>query len=240
MTELLPPVLIGCGHGTRVPAGRRIMAQYRLALAAARPGLDVRPAQVDVHKPALTDVVAKLTAQHRPMVVVPLLLSTGYHVRVDIGAAVASAGGLAVAAAPLGPDPVLVDVLEARLQEAGCLPGEPVVLAAAGSRDPRAADDVGSVARQLAARRGSPVTVGYLAASAPTVAEAVARARETWAGPVTVASYLLAPGHFSGRLAEAGADRVTAPLAPHPALTGLALRRFDDAVLGHARLAVPV
>jgi sirohydrochlorin ferrochelatase len=233
------PVLIGCGHGTRVPAGRRVMGQYRIDLAAARPGLEVRAAQVDVHKPALPDVVAALTAQQRPMVVVPLLLSTGYHVRVDIGAAVASAGGLAVAAAPLGPDPVLVDVLEERLRQAGALPGDPVVLAAAGSRDPQAADDVSSVARLLAERRGSPVTVGYLTASAPSVPEAVALARASSSRPVTIASYLLAPGHFSGRLVEAGADRITAPLAPHPALTRLALRRFDDALLGHARLDVP-
>jgi sirohydrochlorin ferrochelatase len=233
-------ILIGCGHGTRVPAGRRVMARFRLDLAAARPGLEVRPAQVDVHKPALTDVVAELTARHRPMVVVPLLLSTGYHVRVDIGAAVAASGGLAVAAAPLGPDPLLVDVLEERLIEAGCRAGEPVVLAAAGSRDPQAGDDVSRVALWLSERRGSPVTVGSLAAAKPTVSEAVSAARARSGGrPVTIATYLLAPGHFSGRLLEAGADRITAPLAPHPALTRLALRRFDDARLGHARLAVP-
>jgi hypothetical protein len=46
---------------------------------------------------------------------------------------------------------------------------------------------------------------------------------------VAIASYLLAPGHFAGRLDIAGADHVSAPLAPHPDLAALALRRFDRA-----------
>jgi sirohydrochlorin ferrochelatase len=149
-------------------------------------------------------------------------------------------GGLAVAAAPLGPDPVLVDVLQLRLAESGAGPSDPVVLAAAGSRDPQAAADVEATAAALARRRGAPVTVGYLAAAEPSVASAVAVARHDHPGrPIAVATYLLAPGHFSARLTDAGADTVAAPLAPHPALAGLALRRFDDARHGRLRLAVP-
>jgi sirohydrochlorin ferrochelatase len=238
------PVLIGCGHGSRLPAGRRAIAELRLAIGRARPGLEVRAANVDVHKPALDDVVAELAVAGRRMVVVPLLLSTGYHVRVDIARAVSSAGGLAVAADALGPDPALIDVLAQRLLEAGFVPGDPVVLAAAGSRDPRAGADVDQVAAGLAARLGAPVTVGYLASATPTVADAVVAARRVHPGrPLSIASYLLAPGHFSGRLTEAGADLVTAPLTDsltEPSalagpgrglelLAGLALRRYDRA-----------
>jgi sirohydrochlorin ferrochelatase len=225
----LGPVLVGCGHGTRVPAGRRAMAEFRLAIAKARPGLEIRAAQVDVHKPALDDVVAELAGQGRSIVVVPLLLSTGYHVKVDIARAVESAGGLAVAAAALGPDPVLVEVLTQRLAECGAGAGDPVVLAAAGSSDPQAGTDVEQIAAALSARRGSPVTIGYLASARPTVSEAVQSARAEHPGrSIAIATYLLAPGYFSSRLEQADADRVAAPLAPHPDLAHLALTRFDQ------------
>jgi sirohydrochlorin ferrochelatase len=228
------PVLVGCSHGTRVPAGRAAMGRLRADIAALRPGLEVRASHVDVHKPALDDVVRALAEAGRPLVVVPLLLSTGFHVRVDIARAVESArrlGAFAVAADPLGPDEALAGVLAGRLAESGAGPDDVVVLAAAGSSDPRAGAEVRRVAATLAAVRGTPVSAGYLASAEPTVAEAVAQARREHPGrPVAIASYLLAPGFFAGRLAGAGADTVAAPLAPHPALAALALRRFDAAL----------
>ncbi len=224
------PALVACAHGTRAPAGRRTMALLRLDVARARPGLDVVAAHLDVHKPALDDVVHRLATAERPMVVVPLLLSSGYHVRVDIGRAAEKAAGLAVPAAALGPEPVLLDVLQQRLAECGARPDDAIVMAAAGSSDPRATADVEQVASWLAEARGGPVTPAYLAAASPTVPDAVAAARRAYPGRgVTIATYLLAPGLFSARLDAAGADRVAAPLAPHPSLAGLVLRRFDEA-----------
>jgi sirohydrochlorin ferrochelatase len=211
------------------------MALLRLDIARARPGIEVRAAHVDVHKPALDDVVQRFAAQGRAMVVVPLLLSTGYHVRVDIARAVESAGGLAVAAAALGPDPVLVRVLQQRLAESGAGPEDPVVLAAAGSSDPRAAADVDQTVAALTAARGdAPVSAGYLASARPTVLDAVAQARRDHPGrPIAIATYLLAPGHFSGRLDAAGADHVAGPLAPHPDLAALAVTRYDQVAAVH-------
>jgi sirohydrochlorin ferrochelatase len=227
----LGPVLIGCAHGTRSPAGRRTMALLRLAIGKARPQVEVRAAHVDVHKPALNDVVQRFAGQGRPIVVVPLLLSTGYHVRVDIARAVEAAGGLAVGAAALGPDPVLVRVLQQRLAESGAGPDDPVVLAAAGSSDPRAGADVDEMVAALTqARGGAPVSVGFLASAQPTVTDAVAQAKLDHPGQkIAIATYLLAPGHFSDRLVAAGAHHVAAPLAPHPDLATLALTRFDAA-----------
>jgi sirohydrochlorin ferrochelatase len=232
MTDVLAgtPALVACAHGTRAPAGRRTMALLRLDVARARPGLDVVAAHLDVHKPALDDVVHRLATARRPMVVVPLLLSSGYHVRVDIGRAAEKAAGFAVPAAALGPEPVLLDVLQQRLAECGARPDDAIVMAAAGSSDPRATADVEQVASWLGEARGVPVTPAYLAAASPTVPDAVAAARRAYPGRgVTIATYLLAPGLFSARLDAAGADRVAAPLAPHPSLAGLVLRRFDEA-----------
>jgi sirohydrochlorin ferrochelatase len=63
------------------------------------------------------------------------------------------------------------------------------------------------------------------------VPKAVARARRAGARRVAVASYLLADGLFQGRLAEAGADVVGAPLGAHPAVIRLACRRRREAEL---------
>jgi sirohydrochlorin ferrochelatase len=230
------PVLVACAHGTRSASGRRAIARTRLDVAALRPGLEVVAAYVDVQKPQLRDVVRRLSDAGRSCVVVPLLLACGYHVRVDVTQAVAEGRGLAVEAPALGPDPALVDVLVDRLAEVGSgdgtTPGNDdaaLVLGAAGSSDPDAVADVEQVAADLAARIGRPVTTGYLSAAAPTLADAVAAAR-TGGRPVTTVTFLLSPGFFADRLAEAGADRATAPLAPHPRLAELVLRRYDDAV----------
>ncbi|HEY6797923.1 MAG TPA: CbiX/SirB N-terminal domain-containing protein [Kineosporiaceae bacterium] len=224
------PALIACGHGTRGPAGRRALARLRLDVAALRPGLQVVAASVDVQKPALPDVVARLADAGRRCVVVPLLLAAGYHVRVDVAGAVARSHGLAVASAALGPDPALVDVLVERLAECGQQEGDTLVLGAAGSADPTAVAEVERVSRDLATRLGRPVTTGYLSGAAPSVPDAVRDAR-TAGRPVTLATFLLSPGYFADLLATtAGADRTSAPLAPHPALAGLVLRRYDAAL----------
>ncbi len=104
--------------------------------------------------------------------------------------------------------------------------GTPVVLAAAGSSDPQAAVQVQAQADLLAAARGAPVAVGYAAAGEPTVSAAVHDLRAATGGPVAVATYLLAPGQFYDRLAESGADWVTAPLGAHPAVAALVIDRY--------------
>ncbi|MCI2239373.1 hypothetical protein MO973_33090 [Paenibacillus sp. TRM 82003] len=227
------PVLVACSHGTRSETGRRTVDALRSAVAAARPDLDVRAAHVDVHGPELPDVVGELSAAGRRGVVVPLLLSSGYHVRVDIADAVGASGGLSVAAAALGPGPEVTDVVLQRLGEA--LGEDPatfdgaVVLAAAGSSDAVAQADVRTAAGLLAARLRAPVTCGFLSAQEPAVADAVAAARAAGARRVAVASYLLAPGVFSRRLADAGADAVAEPMGPHPLLADLVVRRYEAA-----------
>ncbi|MET0433637.1 MAG: CbiX/SirB N-terminal domain-containing protein [Cellulomonas sp.] len=230
------PVLVACAHGTRSAAGRAVVRALVEDVRRLRPGLDVREAFVDVQEPAVGDAVGgaagagTLTGPDAvpAVVVAPLLLSTGVHVRHDIGAAVADRP--AVAAEPLGPDDRLAGVLVDRLVEAGATAEDAVVLAAAGSSDPAAVVAVGAVLDALRARWPGPVTVGYGAAARPDVATAVAGARAAGARRVVVAAYLLAPGHFHGALAAAGADVVTAPLAPHPDLARIVLDRYDAAL----------
>lgn len=226
------PVLVACAHGTRNPTGRRLIAELALAARAQRPDLVTTAAFVDVQPPTVVDVVAGLSAENRPAVVVPLLLSGGYHVHVDIAQAVAAAPGT-VAARPLGPDPRLAAVLLDRLLEAGADPRDPltaVVLAAAGSSDARSVADVENTADLLQRSWAGPVTTGYGSAAQPPVPDAVAAARRAGAERVVVASYLLAPGHFHDKLAGAGADLITAPLLPDERIAAVLLDRYDAAV----------
>lgn len=218
------PPLVGVAHGSRDPrAGQHITALIR-DVAARRPGLSASAAFVELTPPGLPEVLAALDG---PAVVVPLLLARGYHVRVDVPRGAAQRTGTVVTR-PFGPDPALAPILAERLASAGTGAYEGVVLAAAGSSDPAGAEDAEQMAGWLAIELGRPVATGYLSASRPTVGEAVLALRSQGAGRVAVASYLLAPGYFADRLGECGADFVTAPMSPHPALAEIILHRYDE------------
>jgi sirohydrochlorin ferrochelatase len=203
------------------------------ALRTRVPTLDVRLGWIELVEPEVPVVLREISAD-RAAIMVPLLLSSGYHDRVDLPAAIAAARPGTAHAPVLGPDPLLAVALADRLDEAGRRTGDAVVLAGAGSSDP---DAIASVHRQaallaaeLTARTGHPaeVTVGFGSAAAPPVAAAVATARAGGAARVAIAPYLLAPGYFADRLGDAGADLVAEVLGPHPAVIELILRRASS------------
>lgn len=220
------PALLAVAHGSRNPAATDVVRALAGQIRRLAPVLDVRVAFLGHAEPSLP---AELDAAGANTVVVPLLLSSGYHLSSDISGAVSSAG--ARVAGPLGPDELLLTALTARLAEAGVPDGTPVVLAAAGSSDPAAATDVRQQAELLAERLGVPVTAAFASAAPPTVPDAVGDLRARTGGPVAVASYLLAPGQFQDQLAASGADWVTEPLGGHPAVAGLVIERYRKAVL---------
>ena len=222
------PILVACAHGTSNPDGKAAIRRVVDELRAARPGVTVLEAYVDVHGPELPEVVAGLPAG-APAVVVPLLLSVGYHVKVDIGRAVKSRERT-TAAAPLGPDPRLARVLAERLGQVGLGPDDAVVLAAAGSSNPAAADDVENLADMLRHIVPNRILAAYGASAEPSVPDAVAELRAEEVGRIVVASYLLAPGYFHDQLAKAGADAVAPPLLPAPEIAEIAVERFDAAL----------
>jgi sirohydrochlorin ferrochelatase len=219
------PALLAVAHGSRNPAAADVVRALARQVHRLAPVLDVRVAFLGHAAPSLPE---ELSSAGAGAVIVPLLLSTGYHLKADIADAANSAG--ARVADPLGPDELLLTALTARLAEAGVPEGIPVVLAAAGSSDPSAAGDVQEQAELLAGLRGAPVVAAFATAASPTVSEAVAELRGRTGLPVAVASYLLAPGSFQDQLAHSGADWVTAPLGEHPALAGLVIDRYRTAV----------
>jgi sirohydrochlorin ferrochelatase len=222
------PTLVACSHGTATDAGSAAVTRLVDAVRADA-GFPVVEAFVDVHGPYVADVVA---AADGHAVVVPLLLAAGYHVRVDIAAAVEPWDG-AQATCALGPDPRLTAVLLDRMTAAGVTSDDAVVLVAAGSSDDAADASVQAAAEQLAAAGGAPVTVAYGASRAPSVIDEVARLRPS-GRRVALVSYLLATGHFHRKVLAAGADVVTAPLlgegAPDPRLVDLVRGRYLSCV----------
>ncbi|MEV7663072.1 CbiX/SirB N-terminal domain-containing protein [Paenarthrobacter sp. NPDC089316] len=224
------PVLIACAHGTRNAEGQAAIRQVMAEIEELRPGLRVVEAYVDVQEPELGGVVEGLP-EGTAAVVVPLLLSTGFHIKVDVPKAIKTRPEV-VAARPLGPDARLAELLATHLRSAGLKDDDGVLLAAAGSSLPDGSVDSEEQARLLAELLPNKVRVAYGASAQPTVPDGVASLRAELAsdggtGRVFIASYLLATGYFHDQLAKAGADVVTAPLLPSKLLAEIALERYD-------------
>ncbi|MGB8379672.1 MAG: CbiX/SirB N-terminal domain-containing protein [Dermatophilaceae bacterium] len=219
------PGLVLCAHGTRDAEGARVTAAVAAAVAAQLPAVEVRLAYVDVQQPSVADLVASRAGHQQ--VLVPLLLSFGYHVEADIRTTAAAHAG-AVATQPLGPDRRLAAVLARRLAEAGIPQSQPVVLAVAGSSQPRAAADAETTRVQLATLRSGPVHLAFAAAQDPLVPDAVRAIRARGEPTAVVTAYLLAPGHFLGVLRGAGADVVTEPIGSAPEVVDIVMDRYRE------------
>ncbi|MEP9384517.1 sirohydrochlorin chelatase [Nocardioides cheoyonin] len=211
--------LVTVAHGTRTAEGNVIAAALTRA-AGVRLGLPAVASYVELCEPLLADVLRG--GAEEETAVVPLLLSTGYHVRVDLPAAVEQAAGPVTLAGPLGPDTLLAAAQADRLRRAGAEPGRPVVMVAAGSRDPAATDDLWAAADLLTGLWGAPVRVATLAGLGPDVLDVVRPGD-------AVAPYLLAPGFFATRARRlalsAGAEVVAEVLGPHPSVVELVAER---------------
>jgi sirohydrochlorin ferrochelatase len=205
--------LVAVSHGTDDPAGRAAIRALVDVVDLALPGIHVHGAFVDVQNPRVDPFLHSGTFEPgQAAALVPLLLSAGTHASGDLAAAASSVPGTKVAA-PLGPDASLAALLHRRLVEAGWIPGEAVVLACAGSTDPRGLADCHTMAQLLAGRLQVPVTPAFLSAAEPRLTDFLATARTLNLGRRTVvASYLLAPGYFATMAAGTSPDVLSAPL----------------------------
>jgi sirohydrochlorin ferrochelatase len=221
------PVLVLVAHGTARAGARAVIGALTADVRSRLPDVEVRLAHVDVQSPSLSTVMADVRAGGRWAVVVPVLLSAGYHVEVDIAAAVDPARD--VVTPTFAGAPELVAIGLERMAMAGRSDLDAIVVAATGSSRAGAREQVAQFARSVASASGHPTTVGWAAAGEPTVAEAVTTA----GGRVGVVTYLLAPGVFAARAREAavraGAVAVGEPLGPDPRLADVVVARFRDA-----------
>jgi len=235
-----PPALVVVAHGSRDPRALSTVRTLLDRVREQRPGLPVHLGHIELNDPLLPDTLAGLGTQEA--VLVPLLLSRGYHIKRDIPEMAAESQVRARVAGALGPHPLLVETLHARLVEAGwhtrmdeaTRRTSAVVLAAAGSRDPESKVDTNRTAQLLAERLGVPVVPAYATTAAPTVPDAIRALTASGRHRVAVASYFTAPGRFATESAEAAPWIASAPLGTHPAMAQLILHRYDQA------LATPV
>lgn len=221
------PTLVACSHGTASPRARELMTALAATAADLLPGTPVTEMFVDVQEPSLEDSLPAVTG---PVVVVPVFLSSGYHLHHDIHTAVERHPDAAVTAA-LGPDTRLAEVQVQRLLEVGAEPGDTVVMAASASSHPRANADVAAAFALLRRSWRGAVSVGFVGGRGTSVAEAVASARLR-GRRVVVSTYLLMPGYFSAQVAAAGADLTTAPLLADDdptLLAGIIAERYRSA-----------
>ena len=254
-----PPLLI-VGHGTRSDAGvaefTRLVGQVRARTAGQVPGVD--GGFIELSRPSVADAVARLIPAMGgagPIVAVPLVLTAAGHGKGDIPAALARElvrhPGLSYSyGRPLGPHPVLHDILAARIDAA--LAGAPrgdtlVVLAGRGSTDPDANAEIAKVARLLWEGRGyAGVEYCFISLAEPSVPAALERAVLLGARRIVVAPYFLFPGVLPDRVAAQSREFA----AGHPGLevtvagligacdelAGLVLERYDEALRGDIRM----
>lgn len=251
-----PAPLVAVAHGSKDPRAAATVADL-LALVRSRagarglPGLDVRAAFLDHAAPSPRQALRAVAeaGDAGECVVVPLLLTAAYHSKTDIPAHIASAltvlPQLGVRCADtLGPHPLLIAALERRLAEAGVADSArsktSVVLAAAGSSDPAANATIAALAARWRNAGGwREVVPAYACATAPAPADAVRAllARDgtsaPGAGPVVVATYLLAPGLFADKIRQealdAGASLVSDALGAAPEVADVILDRYSAA-----------
>jgi sirohydrochlorin ferrochelatase len=210
-------------HGSSDPRAAATTRALARAVAAQRPGLDVRSSYLD-HAGPRPDAVLFDFARlgHRSAVVVPLLLTAAYHGRIDIPAGLdrARAAGLRLRLSTtdvLGPvggvvHPRLLAGLRRQLPP---LDFDGVVLAAAGTRDDLARHTVDVAAHALGASLRVPCHSAFASGSPVTGAAAVASLRAQGCTRIAVASYFMATGRLHDTVvASALGAGALAPVAP--------------------------
>ena len=183
-------------------------------------------------------------------VVIPMV--TGPHPSVEaIRRTVAASPGGAVVAEPLGPHPLLAEVLHVRLAEAGLArvdrirlvgittAADGIVLATVGGEEgARAADATGVL---LAARLAVPVVSAALDGT-PGVRAASERLRLIGASRLALVPYLVGPEVDDAQLAASAAEidaESAQPLGAHPAIAQLIIDRYTDALVAASTRSDP-
>ena len=227
--------LIAVAHGSRDPRSAATIYAAVEQIRAARPEVDVRLAFLDLNAPSIDCVVNSIAADgYREAVVVPLLLGSAFHARVDLPALLARQSRLTLTQADvLGNDPLLVDAVRDRILETGVDRDDDsvgVAVAAVGSSSISANRRTAAIAR-LVAQGTSWTAKPCFATTEPGVEDAVSALRSSGAHQFVVAPWFLAPGLLTDRVAAQAPNALHAnTIGAHPALAEVAIRRYDRAV----------
>jgi sirohydrochlorin ferrochelatase len=209
-------------------------------VAALRPDLDVRLAFLDLNTPPVERVVSAVAAQgHTEAVVVPLLLGSAFHARVDLPGLLAAAQArhprLRLAqAGVLGADRRLVAALRERVLATGADPRDGrlgVAVAAVGSSSPQANRHTEHIGGLLGATTSWRTSVCF-ATTEPTLSQSVSQLHAQGCDRVVVAPWFLARGRLTDRLAAAAPGLVHAdPIGAHRAVADIVCSRYTTAAI---------
>ncbi|MFE0023541.1 sirohydrochlorin chelatase [Amycolatopsis sp. NPDC059021] len=244
----MTPPLVAVAHGSRDPRSAATVRALVDVVRAQAPAVDVYESFLDLSEPPVTAVLRRLYDQgHREAVVVPLLLGSAYHARVDLPALVdevtTDRPDFSVRVSDvLGIDPALETVALDRIAAADpAAPGTGIVVSGVGSSNAGANAAVADLAARWEKRLGVPVSEAFASAAQPDIPAAIARLRARGTRRIVVASWFLAPGLLPDRiatLADAGeAAFVAGPLGPDPRVAEVVLHRYAAAVPQPARLS---
>ena len=244
------PLLV-VGHGTRDDEGVGEFGKFVARLQGRLP-VDVGGGFIELSPPPLSDAVAELVARgHRRLAAVPLVLVSAGHGKGDIPGAMAREvvrhQGLSyVYGRPLGPHPIVLSLLEERLNAVlsrAERPDTAVLLVGRGSTDPDANAEVHKVARLLWEGRDlGAVETAFVSLTRPDVPAGLERCRRLGFQRVVVLPYFLFPGLLPERVAataQAYTDlevRVADVIGDCEGLADLVIERYEEALAGDIRM----
>ncbi|MEV6445316.1 sirohydrochlorin chelatase [Amycolatopsis sp. NPDC051716] len=242
----MTPPLVTVAHGSRDPRSAATVRALVDVVRTRAPGVSVYESFLDLSAPLVTDVLRALYADgHRAAVVVPLLLGSAFHARVDLPAlieeVVAGCPGFRIQVSDvLGPDPALQEVALDRLASAPHRRGTGVIVSAVGSSNAAANAVVASLASRWEERLGVPVSEAFASAAQPDIPAAAAALRSRGAQHLVVASWFLAPGLLPDRIAALAREAdpkafIAKPLADDPRVADVVVSRYASAVSGLLR-----
>ncbi|ORW16628.1 sirohydrochlorin ferrochelatase [Mycolicibacter nonchromogenicus] len=235
--RLVSTTLVLTAHGSRDPraaANTRAIAGH---LRRVAPEYAVRVAFCEHTTPNLREVLSETSARPaRDTVVVPLLLASAYHARVDIPSMIAESGAGVRVASTLGEDSRLVQVLGERLSRAGASRFDPelgVVVVAVGSSHAATNAQTATIATPLSrGTRWAGVEVAFATEGPrPSIPEAVERLRARGATKLMIAPWFLAHGRITDRVAAYAAQAgipMAEPLGAHRLVAATVLDRIED------------
>ncbi len=226
-------------HGSRDPRSAANTHAIAGHLRRVAPEFAVRVAFCEHSTPNLRDALDTVTASPgRETVVVPFLLASAYHARIDIPAMITQSGAPVRVAPTLGEDDRLVRVLGERLTAAGASRFDPelgVVVVAVGSSHAAANARTARIAAPLArGTRWAGVEVAFATQGPrPSVPDAVERLKARGATRLMIAPWFLAHGRITdgvaGYAARAGIP-MAEPLGAHRLVAATVLDRVEEAL----------
>ncbi|OMC39942.1 sirohydrochlorin ferrochelatase [Mycobacterium sp. GA-1841] len=226
--------LVLTAHGSADPRSSANARAIGGHLRRLLPETEVRVAFCEQNAPNLTEVLPKVEAG---AVVVPMLLGSAYHARIDIPELIAGSGAEVIQADVLGDDPRLLQVVRERLTAVGVSrfdAGLGVILVGVGSSHPAANARTAALADALAVgTRWAGTHVAFATGQTPSLPEAADRLRDRGARRLVIAPWFLAHGRITDRVAEfasvAGIP-MAEPLGAHRLVAATVLDRYEEAL----------